>query len=184
MGNDAGSPMARPGEWTSHEGGKKRGEWVLPQKSGSASDNMEQDVWLTFRPITTRPTHTRGTSRLRGAAADNAETTGWSDKPHHVPPTPHGWALRAPPSGFGKIGAARLEIAAPTASAGGPRPLMKTWPRRPQRWRRMEVKKEIGSASGKEGAGRVRQNVFFLCLVCSFLFPLSGGTGGKEIREP
>ena len=67
----------------------------------------------------------------------------------------------------------------------GPSPLVKTRLRRPRRWRKgMEVKEELGPAPGEEEAGRARQNVFFLCLVCSFFSLYSAVLGGRGREAP
>ena len=110
----------------------------------------------------------------RGAAADNAETIGWSVANNHTTLYPHptgGYQRLTPPSRAGRTGAARWEIAAPTARAGARAPCEDATSEAPEMEEGVAVKEEFGSAPGEE-AGRAKQEctipfVAFFFFFCS-----------------
>ena len=66
-----------------------------------------------------------------------------------------------------------------------PRPLARTRPRRPRRWRRRtEVKEEFGSAPGEEEAGWAKQTISFFCLFFLFFSRVYGGEGRRKGEPP
>ena len=81
-------------------GGGKRGMGLTPKKVAPCPTTRKRTVSRVMinhnmpHPHKWAGTSERAARPMRGAAADDAETTGWSgdDQPYRAPPTPHGWA--------------------------------------------------------------------------------------------
>ena len=99
------------------------------------------------------------------------------------PLAPNNTSRLTPPSGVGKTGAVRWEIAAPTTSAGGRGPSQGRDFGGPGNGCRGWRPSGVWSRTGGE-AGRAKQNVIFLCLGVSVFFFCLAELGGRRSGSP
>ena len=143
--------------------------------------------------ITSRPTpHQMGghnakprPHRAGTRSTTRSKTSGqFFGKLRHAPPTSHGGGTSGltPPSGVGKTGAARWEIAAPTTSARSQGPSRGQDFGGPDDGCRGSSQVEFGPVPGWRRPGRTNRMYLFFCVL--FSFPLFGGHGGKEYGMP
>ena len=176
--------MARPVDQLSQEGGKREGDRFSPQKCGSTTDSAERNVWSDLRPITIRPTHTTwGAPRMRcNAVQCNFQSPfDWPCCRFMRPSTARrthtslvdqqaGTSRPTPLGGVGRTGAARWEIAAPTAREGSQGSSRGRDFGGPRRWRR-----------GMEGRAGQTECIFHLSF---FIFFCLADVGRRRSGSP